>query len=49
MEHSTEAATYKVTLAPAVQDFLNQLQANRSVAETPHNYKIGRASCRERV
>ena len=41
MEHSTEAATYKVTLAPAVQDFLNQLQANRSVAETPHNYKKG--------
>lgn len=41
MEHSTEATTYKVTLAPAFQDLLDQLQASRSVAETPHNYKKG--------
>ena len=41
MEHSTEATTYKVTLAPAFQDLLDQLQASRSAAETPHNYKKG--------
>ena len=41
MEHSTEATTYKVTLAPAFQDILDQLQASRSTAEAPHNYKKG--------
>lgn len=41
MGHPLEAANYTVTLAPAFQKYLNQIQANRSDAETPHNYKKG--------